>query len=102
MSDWFLISAAVIILGTSSISIVRVIAGITAFDRILAAGAAGTHAIALLVIIGFLFGRPDMFVDLALTYALLNFIGALAASKYLEHHGETGKPRRVVEDDTHS
>ena len=91
MNDWFFIAAAAFIVATSSISIVRVIAGKTAFDRVLAAGAAGTHIIAFLAILGFIFHRPDMFVDLAITYALLNFIGALVASKYLEAHGEDGK-----------
>jgi len=56
------------------------------FDRLLAAGAVRTNAIALLAVMGFIFERPDMFVDLALTYALLNFVGTVAAAKYLENH----------------
>ncbi|MCI0816055.1 MAG: pH regulation protein F, partial [Chloroflexi bacterium] len=35
---------------------------------------------------GFIFERPEAFVDLALAYALLNFIAAVAAGKYLEAH----------------
>ena len=54
----------------------------------LAAGAIGTFSIVLLAMIGYLFDRPDMFVDLALTYALLNFIGTVAVAKYLENHPE--------------
>lgn len=88
MIDPFLVIAAAIVVATSSVSVIRVVLGKTAFDRILAAGAAGTRAIALLAIIGFIFARPDMFVDLAITYGLLNFIGALVASKYLERHPE--------------
>lgn len=56
----------------------------TTFDRLLAAGAIGTNAVVLLVLIGFVFERPDTFVDLALSYALLNFIGTVAVTKYLE------------------
>lgn len=56
----------------------------TSFDRLLAAGAIGTNAVVLLVLTGFVFERPDTFVDLALSYALLNFIGIVAVSKYLE------------------
>lgn len=56
----------------------------TSFDRLLAAGAIGTNAVVLLILIGFVFDRPDMFVDLALSYALLNFIGTVAVSKYLD------------------
>ena len=88
MNEPFFTIAAAIVLISSTVSIIRVIAGPTAFDRILSAGAAGTHAIAFLAIVGFIFQRPDMFVDLALTYALLNFIGTFVASKYLENHGD--------------
>ena len=62
----------------------RLLVGRTAFDRLLAAAAIGTNAVILLVLIGFVFERPDMFVDLALSYALLNFIGTVAVGKYLE------------------
>ena len=86
MSETFLVIAAAVLVAASSVSLLRVVAGKTAFDRVLAAGAAGTHAIGLMAIFGFIFRRPDMFVDLALTYALLNFMGALVAGKYLERH----------------
>ena len=62
----------------------RLLVGRTPFDRLLAAGAIGTNAVILLALIGFVFERPDMFVDLALSYALLNFIGTVAVGKYLE------------------
>ena len=62
----------------------RLVVGRTPYDRLLAAGAIGTNAIVLLALMGFVFERPDMFVDLALTYALLNFIGTVAVGKYLE------------------
>ena len=65
----------------------RVATGATVFDRLLAAGVVGTNTIALMAIIGFLYARPDMFVDLALTYALLNFVGTVAAAKFLERKG---------------
>lgn len=62
----------------------RLLLGRTSFDRLLAASAIGTNAVVLLVLIGFVFERPDSFVDLALSYALLNFIGTVAVGKYLE------------------
>lgn len=92
MSDVFTAAAAVIVVLSAVVSI-RVILGQTIYDRLLAAGAIGTNAIVLLAIIGFMFERPDMFVDLALTYALLNFIGTVAAAKYLERHDEEGRER---------
>lgn len=62
----------------------RLLLGRTPFDRLLAASAIGTNAVVLLVLIGFVFERPDAFVDLALSYALLNFIATVAVGKYLE------------------
>lgn len=61
----------------------RVIKGPTAIDRIVAVNIIGTKTAVLLVIIGQKFGQVDMFVDFALAYALLNFIGSLAASRFL-------------------
>ena len=66
----------------------RLIRGPGAYNRLLAAGAIGTFSIVLLAIVGYLYERPDMFVDLALTYALLNFVGTVAVAKYLENHPE--------------
>ena len=60
----------------------------TTFDRLLASGAVGTNTVLILILTGYVFNRPDMFVDLALTYALLNFIGTVAIGKYLETHKE--------------
>ncbi|MBM3318894.1 MAG: MrpF/PhaF family protein, partial [Candidatus Eisenbacteria bacterium] len=54
------------------------------FDRLLAVGLVGSNALLLIVLIGFLYERADMFLDLALTYAILNFIGVLALGKFLE------------------
>ena len=46
----------------------------------------GTKTTVLLVIIGTIYGRVDMFVDIALAYAMLNFIVTIAASRYFSHH----------------
>ncbi len=70
----------------------RVLIGPTAIDRIVAINMIGTKTAVLLVIIGQIFGRVDMFIDFALAYALLNFIGSLAAARYFHRtrprHGE--------------
>lgn len=62
----------------------RVIVGPTVFDRVIGASLIGTKSILLLAIVGFTYGRIEMFVDLAIVYALLNFVGAIVAAKYLE------------------
>lgn len=65
-------------------SLYRIAYGPTVFDRVIGAGLIGTNAINLLGLIGFLFARIDMFVDLALAYGMLNFIGVVALAKYFE------------------
>jgi len=62
----------------------RVFQGPTVYDRILGLNGISTKAIILLTILGSLYGRLEMFVDIALGYAMLNIIGALAVGKYLE------------------
>jgi multicomponent Na+:H+ antiporter subunit F len=66
----------------------RVVFGPGVFNRMVALSAIGTKTLIILLIIGFLYNRVDMFVDISMVYALLNKIGTLAASKYLETVGE--------------
>lgn len=79
-----------------ALAVWRAVQGPTAFDRLLAANAIGTGAILLLALFGFLTGRPE-FLDIGLTYALLNVIGVLAVLKYFRHgalgHDATTRPR---------
>ena len=60
----------------------RVVFGPTVMDRLIGTNAIGSKTTALLVIIGIIYGRVDMFVDIAIAYAMLNFIAVLAASKF--------------------
>jgi len=64
--------------------VIRVIKGPTVFDRVLAANSVGTLAILLLAVLGFLNGRPE-WLDLGITYGLLNLIGTLAILKFFRH-----------------
>lgn len=66
----------------------RVVFGPGVFNRIAAISAIGTKTLIILLIMGFVYGRVEMFVDISLVYALLNFIGVLAASKFLEMEKE--------------
>jgi len=65
-----------------SIPFYRVIKGPTVFDRLIGAGAIGTSTIVLILLVGILYDRLEMFVDIALAYAVLNFITTLIISKY--------------------
>ena len=58
----------------------RIALGPTAFDRILAVNAVGSLVIISITIHGFLMGRPE-FIDIAILYALINFIGTIAILK---------------------
>jgi len=64
----------VAILITMVLAITRGLLGPTVFDRILGANLFGTKTILLIAVTGFLFGRPE-WLDLALLYCLVNFIG---------------------------
>jgi len=66
------------------ISLYRAIFGPAVLDRMIGANAIGSKTVVLLIIIGFVYRRVDMFVDIALAYALLNFIAVLAASRYFQ------------------
>ena len=65
----------------------RVMRGPTVFDRLLGLNGISTKAIIVLVVIGTLYERVDMFIDISVGYALLNLVGALAVAKYLDQRG---------------
>ena len=78
--------AGVVMLCLMVFPLYRVAKGPTGIDRIVAINMIGTKTTVLLVLIGVIFGpdnRVDMFVDFALAYSLLNFIGSIAAARYL-------------------
>jgi multicomponent Na+:H+ antiporter subunit F len=62
----------------------RLAAGPTAFDRILGLNGFTSNTTVVLVLLGAVFERLDMFVDIALGYALLSFVSSLAAARYFE------------------
>lgn len=84
----FFLGLTVFIAVLFTASLYRILRGPTVYDRALGAGLIGTNAILILVLIGFLYGRVDMFVDLALAYGMLNFIGIVGLAKYFEHEDD--------------
>ena len=83
--DTFFIAIGVALCILMLLSLHRAIHGPTAIDRIMGVNVIGTKTTILLVIIGTIYHRLDMFVDIALAYALLNFIVTIAASRYFHH-----------------
>ncbi len=73
------------------VSLYRGVFGPSVLDRLIGVNAIGSKTTVLLVLVGFLFHRVDMFVDIALAYALLNFVAVLAASRYFQKRGGLGR-----------
>ncbi len=83
----------VAILATMAIALARALAGPTVYDRVLAVNMLGTKTVLLLAVASFFIGRPD-FLDMALTYALINFIGTLAVLEFFRVRAQ----RRLAEE----
>lgn len=86
---YYVVTIATLI--TMGLALIRALRGPTIFDRLLAANMFGTKTVLLLAIIAFFFGRPD-FLDLALAYALINFIGVIAVLEFSRAR-KSGSPR---------
>jgi multicomponent Na+:H+ antiporter subunit F len=84
---------------TMGLALIRAVLGPTVYDRVLSVNMFGTKTVLLMSVIAFLAGRPD-FLDLALAYALINFIGVLAVLEFFksravhrEQEQESGEER---------
>lgn len=85
--------ATVGLLASMCMALARALLGPTVYDRVLAVNTFGTKTVLLIAVVGFLAGRPE-FLDLALVYALINFIGTIAVLKFFEF-GDLGLTRRL-------
>ena len=80
--DTFFRAITVTVVVVISLSFYRVVYGPSVFDRLLAIGAIGSKTIGLICLVGLLYNRLEMFIDIALAYAILNFITGIAVAKY--------------------
>ena len=78
---WSIVMVAVVII--IGLMLQRVFQGPTIFDRMNGLGVIGADTILLLVLFGYIDGRPDMYVDIAISYAILGFICSVVVAKYL-------------------
>ena len=76
-------TAAAALLVIMGLALVRAFRGPKIFDRILAVNMFGTKTVLLIAVYGFMTGRPE-FLDLGIFYALINFVGVIAALKFVE------------------
>jgi multicomponent Na+:H+ antiporter subunit F len=83
----FLLVTSLTILLAVLLSLYRVVAGPSIIDRIIGVNVVGTKTIAVIVLTGYLFDRVEFFIDIAFLYALINFLGTLAFSRYFEEKG---------------
>lgn len=79
-----LIAAAIAILMVMGLVLVRALLGPTVYDRILAVNMFGTKTVLLIALMAFISGRLDV-LDIALAYALINFIGVIAVLRFFEY-----------------
>ncbi len=96
--DSFLLYSGVYLSLVMLLSLYRAVAGPTVLDRLIGVNAIGSKTTVLLVLIGLIYHRVDMFVDIALAYAMLNFIAVLAASRYFQKQKGLYDETRFGED----
>ena len=77
-------AATLAVIVAMALALVRAILGPTLYDRVLSVNSFGTKTVLLLGLIGFLTNRPD-FLDIALLYALINFVGTIAILKFFRY-----------------
>lgn len=93
----FMTAMSLLLLGML-LTLVRAIIGPTLYDRILAVNLFGTITVLFIAVHGFMQGRPD-FLDLALLYALINFITTIAVLKFFEY-GDIGRGTRDQQEES--
>lgn len=92
--------ATIAIMAGMVLVLMRLFDGPTLYDRVLAVNLFGTHTVLLIAAVGFLFGRPD-FLDIALLYALINFVGTIAVLKFFRYRAIGDIPQLPADEETH-
>ena len=83
--DVAMFAFAIFAVGLSMLVILlRLFAGPTLYDRVLALNTFGSCTVLFIAVVGFLFERPE-FLDIALLYALINFVGTIAVLKFFRY-----------------
>lgn len=88
--------ATIALFASMMLVLVRLYLGSIVYDRVLAANIFGTFTVLFIAVLGFLTGRPD-FLDIALLYALINFVGTIAVLKFFRYRalGDVPQIERV-------
>lgn len=78
---YFVLAATIVLI---VLMLYRVFTGPTIYDRLNGLGVIGADTILLLVLIGYIDGRPEMYVDIAISYAVLGFVSSVVIARYVE------------------
>ena len=99
VSDWFVLGIAIFVLVAMALIVGRLIAGPTLYDRLLAVNSFGTKTVVFLCVFCFIIDRPDG-LDIALLYALMNFIATIAVLKFFRYRAlDVGLTRAHITGD---
>lgn len=79
-----LVAIALAILLSMGFALARAFLGPSLYDRILAVNVIGSQTVLLIAVLGFIVGRPE-FIDIAIVYALINYIGIVAVLQFFEY-----------------
>ncbi len=79
-----LAAVCIAILVIMALALTRAMKAPTVYDRILGVNMFGTKTVLFIAVVGYLMGRPE-FLDIAIVYALINFIGMVAVLRYFEY-----------------
>jgi len=77
-------AALIAVFVAMALVLARSFLGPSLYDRVLAVNSFGTLTVLLIGLLGFFTARPD-FLDIALLYALINFVGTIAVLKFVRH-----------------
>ena len=83
-------AAIIAILIAMTLALLRAFLGPTLFDRIMAVNSMGTKTVLFIALLGYFQERPD-FLDIALVYALINFVSTIAVLRYFEYQGASSE-----------
>jgi multicomponent Na+:H+ antiporter subunit F len=81
---YFMLGSAFLLIVSMLLMLGRLIGGPTLYDRLLAVNSFGTKTVLYLCVFCFIIDRPDG-VDIALLYALMNFIATIAVLKFFNY-----------------
>ena len=80
---YMIIAIMMAVIAVIGMMLQRVFQGPTVYDRMNGLALTGTYTILLIILFGYLDGRPEMYLDIALSYAILGFVGSVIIAKYL-------------------